>query len=377
MMTLVSIDTTPNPNSMKLNLSASLGMSGTFTPENEASAPAVVQQLLNLQGVVSVFSAASFLTLNRDPRVDWPSILDAARQLFESKEQTQESVEGQRRTTAHEGAAQVWVQTFRQIPVQVKVTNGIAEERVGLPSRFGATARELQTHFGADYLKERHWADWGVRYGTLSDVAQEVTEEIESLLDETRLNQQKMLALGKSSESAASQSAIQTMKPSALQLDSPDWNERFHAVQQLDASEDTLPHLVKALHDEKPQIRRWAAAKLAGVKSAESLEALSRSLLHDANVGVRRTAGDSLSDIGDVSAQKAICQALNDNNKLVRWRAARFLAETGTEAALPYLENAKDDPEYEVRLEIEAAINHIVEGSKAALPVWKLMSQDN
>jgi HEAT repeat protein len=159
-------------------------------------------------------------------------------------------------------------------------------------------------------------------------------------------------------------------------LDSPDWHERFQAIQQLKASEESLPLLIQALQDEKTQIRRWAAARLAGVKSAQSVEALSQALLNDPNVGVRRTAGDSLSDIGDIAAQGAICQALSDQNKLVRWRAARFLAETGTQASLPYLEKAKEDPEYEVRLEVEAAISHIREGSKAALPVWKLMSKD-
>ena len=139
-------------------------------------------------------------------------------------------------------------------------------------------------------------------------------------------------------------------------LEDPDWHVRLQAIQQLEASEETLPQLTRALHNEKPQIRRWAAAKLAGVKTPRSVEALSAALLDDPNVGVRRTAGDSLSDIGDPAAEPAVCRALEDGNKLVRWRAARFLAEVGTEAALPFLEKARDDAEYEVRLEVEAAI---------------------
>lgn len=376
-MTLVSIDTTPNPNSMKLNLGAPVGISGTFTQENRASVPEIVQLLLNIPGVVSIFCAASFLTLNRDPRVDWLPILEAVRQVLAGGEQPTSSMEAQRLAAEHEGQVKVQVQTFRQIPIQVKVTDGLMEERVGLSPRFAHAARELQAHYGADYLKERHWVDWGVRYGTLAEVAQEVAEEIESLLDEVRLNQQKLLALGELPVPAIPQPAVKTQETSALKLDSADWQERFQAVQQLETSEESLPLLIKALQDEKPQVRRWAAAKLAGIKSAQSVEALSQALLNDSNVGVRRTAGDSLSDIGDVSAQESMCQALFDTNKLVRWRAARFLAETGTEAALPYLEKAKEDPEYEVRLEAKAAINHIIQGSKAALPVWKLMSQDH
>jgi hypothetical protein len=377
MIILASIDTTPNPNSMKLNLSAALGVSGTFTKENSSSAPDAVKQLLNIHGVVSVFSAASFLTLNRDPRTDWQPILGAVEQIFTGNEKQESSVETQREVAEYHGQVKVRVQTFREIPVQVKVTDGMKEERVALPPRFGNTARELQTHFGADYLKERHWADWDVRYGTLTEVAREVADEIESLLDEASLNKKKVLALGElQAEPATMPTTTELKNASAVKLDSPDWNERFRAVQQLEASEDTLPHFVKALQDEKPQIRRWAAARLAGIKSAESVEALSQAMLTDSNVGVRRTAGDSLSDIGDPSALESMCQALSDPNKLVRWRAARFLAETGTEAVLPYLNKAKGDPEYEVRLEVEAAINHIAEGSKAALPVWKLMSQD-
>lgn len=372
MMTLASIDTTPNPNSMKLNLDDTAGVAGTFTQENASAAPTAIQKLLAIPGVVSVFSAASFLTLNRDPRVNWQPILAAARQVFDVQEQMISPVDAQRKAAEHTGQVKILVQTFRQIPIQVKVTDGLMEERVGLSPRFGETARELQAHFGADYLKERHWADWGVRYGTLAEVAQEVADEIESLLDEEKLNQQKQLALGK----VPNPTQVQ-LRDNDPMLDSSDWQERFRFVQEIGASEETLPFLIKALQDEKPQIRRWAAAKLAGVKTAQSVEALCQSLLNDSNVGVRRTAGDSLSDIEDVSAQPAVCQALSDTNKLVRWRAARFLAETGTEAALPYLEKATDDPEYEVRLEVEAAINHITQGSKAALPVWKLMSQDH
>lgn len=372
MMTLVSVDTTPNPNSMKYNLSEPLGMTATFTAENAAAAPPFVQELLAIQGVNSVFCTASFVTLNRDPRTDWPAIMDAARRVFESKRNSATAIEDQRDAVEKQGQVEVLVQTFRDIPIQVKVTDGINEERIGLPERFGEAARELQTHFGGDYLKERHWAEWGVRYGSLEEVAREVAEEIEARMDEDRLNQRKRQAMGKTTEATPKVDS----EPENLNPGSSDWYERFLAVQQLEATDKNLPLFIQALHDEKPQIRRWTAARLAGVKTPESVEALSDALLNDSNVGVRRTAGDSLSDIGDVSAQGAVCQALKDKNKLVRWRAARFLAEVGTKEALPALEQAKDDPEYEVRLEVEAAIHYIREGFDAPLPVWKLMSQD-
>jgi hypothetical protein len=377
MITLVSIETTPNPNSMKLNLSETVTTTRTYTVAEKASAPPIVQQLLQIEGVVSIFGTASFLTLNRDPRVDWQAILASAQSIFsgEVPETSLEADMEERRLAAEkQGQVQVWVQTFRKIPIQVKVTDGISEERTALPERFGTAARELQVHLGADYLKERYWADWGIRYGTLTEVAQEVAEEIESLLDTAGLEQEKQLALEKTPSLLQSEALPETIRKN---LESPDWQERFQAVQQLSASEENMALLVKALQDEKPQIRRWTAAKLAGIKTSESVQALCGAMLNDSSVGVRRTAGDSLSDIGDVSAMAAACQALGDNNKLVRWRAARFLAEIGTEEALPNLEKAQNDSEYEVRLEVAAAIHHIQTGSKAALPVWKLMAQEN
>lgn len=373
MIQLASIDTTPNPNSMKLNLTEALGVSGTFTVENQAAAPEIIQRLLQLEGVQSVFAAANFMTLNRDPRADWQLILEAAQRSLKGDDAG--PLEAQKVALSESvGQIQVLVQTFRDIPIQVKVTDGAQEQRVGLSSRFGDTARELQTRLGADYLKERNWADWGIRYGTLAEVAEEIRDEIEHLWDEDSLARKKRLALGE--ELAASLSAEMSQVKSP-QLDGSDWHERLRFVQTLEASPETLPQLAQALLDEKPQIRRWAAAKLAAVKTEQSVALLCEAFLKDANVGVRRTAGDSLSDIGDVSAQDAACQALSDSNKLVRWRAARFLAEVGTVAALPSLERAKADPEFEVRLEVEAAMQHLKSGSKAAGPVWKLMAEES
>jgi hypothetical protein len=376
LITLVSIETTPNPNSMKLNLSELFGVSGTFNSENLTSAPAFVQALLHISGIISIFGTADFLTLNRDPRADWQPILETVKQIF-AGESLDPGVKEQRLAAEQQGQIQVWMQTFRKIPLQIKVTDGTVEERVGLSERFGKTARELQTNFTADYLKERFWADWGNRYGTLKEVAQEIAEEIEGLWDESKLTREKELALGTGNAAIESKHLNSAPIEATLldNLSSPNWQKRFQAIQQLEASEETLPLLRQTLQDEKPQIRRWTAAKLAGIKTLESVAMLCNALINDPNVGVRRTAGDSLSDIGDVAAQGHICQALNDPNKLVRWRAARFLAEIGNEEALPFLENAKQDSEYEVRLEVEAAIAHIEEGSKAPLPVWKLMSQ--
>jgi HEAT repeat protein len=95
--------------------------------------------------------------------------------------------------------------------------------------------------------------------------------------------------------------------------------------------------------------------------------------LRDASPIVRRTAGDTLSDIGDPEAIPAMCDALKDTNKLVRWRAARFLYEVGDESALPALRDAVNDPEFEVRLQARLALERIERGEEASGTVWQQM----
>jgi HEAT repeat protein len=150
-----------------------------------------------------------------------------------------------------------------------------------------------------------------------------------------------------------------------------DWRRRLAAVTELSRLADAVPLLARALSDEHPQVRRLAAAALGASGDAGAVEPLCTALLNDDSVGVRRTAGDALSDIGDVAAQTAMCQALSDANKLVRWRAARFLFDVGDEAALTFLERALNDEAFEVRLEVQSAIDRIRGGGEGAEPMWK------
>jgi HEAT repeat protein len=71
-----------------------------------------------------------------------------------------------------------------------------------------------------------------------------------------------------------------------------------------------------------------------------------------------------------------MCQALQDSSKLVRWRAARFLYETGDDSAIAPLETAKDqESEFDVRLEMSAALDRISRGEERQLPMWMRLSQ--
>jgi HEAT repeat protein len=233
------------------------------------------------------------------------------------------------------GQVKVLVQTFRGVPIQVKTSDGRAEKRVALLARFVDAAKQIQTATGANYLKDRYWAEHGHRYGTVDEVAAQVAEEIEAVKDAAALAHVVAAAAGPVEVSGLENPAARAERAKS-DLASDDWHRRYRALQELGANEEVIDHLALALKDPEVQVRRFAAALLGGTGSPKAVPTLCEAL-SDPSVGVRRTAGDSLSDIGDPAAQESMCGALSDASKLVRWRAARYLAEVGTELALPHL----------------------------------------
>ncbi len=379
-MRLKSVETTPNPHSMKLNLDEKVGKTVTYTTENKSESPQFVQDLLKIDGLKSVFVCNDFLTINRDPRSDWRMILEQATALFKaptdesqsslcagtaSSDQALETV-APRQTIEQEGTVHIVVQTFKGIPIQVKATDSSGETRVSLGERFNDLAQSIQNATGANFLEERYWADHGIRYGDRTEIANEVSSELQGVFDEDALKRAEAKAIG-----ATDAQTTVPFETILSWLNDPDWHRRISAIQELKASEETIPLLTKALRDESPQVRRLAAAALGTTGSIEAIPALCEAVLNDKHVGVRRTAGDALSDIGEPLAQPAMCMALADANKLVRWRAARFLFDIGDDEALTYLIEASEDSEFEVRLEVEAAIERIKGGLQGIGPAWR------
>lgn len=366
-MSIKSIETTPNPNSMKLNLEAAVdGKPATYTRQNPDGCPDKFRQLLEIEGVQSIFICNQFITVNRTPTSDWQPILEAAHKAMASENEAQSNSDS-RETAEHEGQVSVFVQTFRGIPIQVKVTGSGEEKRLSLGARFNDAATKVQDALGADFLKERYWAEHGVRYGDPVEIAQEVFEELTGVINDDELERLVASALGRESPDMVPQN----FATFSQDLDSEDWSRRLKALQDMGVHEEFIPLLVRALSDAHSQVRRLAAAALGATGNKFAVDPLCQALLSDTSVGVRRTAGDALSDLGDVAAESAMCSALVDGNKLVRWRAARFLSEVGTSESIPSLENALDDPEFEVRLEAQTAIDRIKGGTKGVAPAWK------
>src|ERR1700682_4298964 len=82
---LLSIETTPNPNSMKMNLDESLakGVAITYTNEEREDCPASIQKILAIPGVISVFRVEDFMAIQRKPTAGWEDILSQASAVLE------------------------------------------------------------------------------------------------------------------------------------------------------------------------------------------------------------------------------------------------------------------------------------------------------
>lgn len=380
-MKIVSIEPTPSPNSMKLNMDESLpaGVRKTYMKKNSTEAPDNIQQLLAVQGVISVFHAADFIALDRTSKGDWQFILGKAREIF-GEAQGSTSSNGvpleQTQAEAAFGEAQVLVQMFRGIPLQVRVRAGNEEARVAMPERFTQAAVRAGTA-SPNLIKERKLEELGVRYGELKDIAGEVVQELDASYDDARVESLVSSAMLETDVPPSSEATEEGQTGATLeQLRHSDWKLRYAALQKIQPSLETLPLLVHALQDENTSIRRLATVYLGDIKEPEVLPFLYRAL-EDDTPSVRRTAGDTLSDLGDPAAMPAMAKALKDRNKLVRWRAARFLYEVGDNSVLKDLQEAADDPEFEVRMQVKIALERIEGGHAAEGSVWQQMTRRN
>ncbi|WP_018922310.1 conserved virulence factor C family protein [Salsuginibacillus kocurii] len=370
-MKIVSIEPTPSPNTMKLNLDQSLpsGTSNNYRPDNKEEAPEAIQKLFTIEGIKGVYHVADFIALERHPKADWQEVLKNVRAVFGEGNASYAAMSEAKDAF---GEIQVQVQVFKGIPMQVKVTDGEEEKRAGLPDRFQHAAFQAQQE-GDNLVMERKWEDRDARYGSdLEEVGAEVAEEIVAAYSEERLNALVKLAHG--SEDSAAKAANRYMTVTEEMLDEPDWKTRYAYLDRMNPTEADLPVLDKALDDEKPAIRRLATAYLGMIETSAVLPYLKKAL-QDTSVTVRRTAGDCMSDIGDPEAMGWMIDTLKDKNKLVRWRGAMFLYELGDERALPALREAQHDTEFEVAMQAKMALERIETGEEAKGSIWKQMTE--
>ncbi|WP_173917856.1 conserved virulence factor C family protein [Halobacillus sp. Marseille-Q1614] len=371
-MKIVSIEPTPSPHSMKINLNEELPAGETHNYKKEEvdnGAPGFVHELFQIDGVKGLYHVADFIALERSPKTAWEEILPKVRGVFGS-EQHVEPAENQQTPDDSFGEVKVFVQMFRGIPMQVKLEEGDEEKRVGLPERFMDAAMEASPA-SPNMIMERKWVEQNPRYGDAEEIGEQVKDELSASYDEARL---KELVKQAFDQDLNEPSEPKKIKVSLETMDNPDWKVRYAALDRMDPTIEDLPVLDKALDDEKASIRRLATAYLGMIEEPEVLPSLYKAL-EDKTVTVRRTAGDCLSDLGFKEAMSKVIETLKDPNRLVRWRAAMFLYELGDETALPALKEASNDPEFEVRLQVNMAIERIEGGEEAKGSVWHQMTQ--
>jgi hypothetical protein len=376
-MKITSIEPTPSPHSMKINLDEKL-------PENETrnykqsddltSAPTYIQQLFSINGVKGIYQVIDFIALERNPKVAWEVILPSVRNTLGTIEQIEDSSSEPKPesiTDSTFGEVKVLIQMFRNIPMQVKLDDSEEEKRYGLPDRFMNAALEASAT-SPNFVMERKWVEQRPRYGSLDEVGTDIVDELSASYDEKRLHELVEHALQQNNDTETVPKEASTI--SLAEFDNPDWKVRYAALDRLDPTFQSLPILEKALSDEKASIRRLATAYLGMIEEPEVLPYLYKAL-KDQAVTVRRTAGDCISDLGFKEAIPEMIQSLKDPNRLVRWRAAMYLYEIGDETAIEALKEAVNDPEFEVRMQVKMALQRIEGGEEALGSVWHQMTQ--
>jgi Virulence factor/HEAT repeats/Scaffold protein Nfu/NifU N terminal len=411
-MKLRSIETTPSPNCIKLNLDEPMSDKPlTLKRESDISditdTPEVLQQLLSITGVQSVFLLRDFITLTRKGNVDWQPILATAAELLgmaegagaslsdrlaqspltESSEPSSTSTfETAQARTQHFGQVEVAVQVFRRIPVQVRAIAADGQQAaIAMPDRFNQALQRAVLATQADYVAERRWAPYQPQFGNPEEVARLVADELAILIDDRELAQIEEGAINSVNSSAIDRKETETDTISSKHsqqalledLRQADWKCRLKSIQQISVDSETFPAVVLALKDERHTIRRWAAAILGSSQRSDAVEPLCQVILSDPSPIVRRTAGDALSDLGNTQASRTMIETLTDSSNLVRWRAARFLSELGDISALEPLKQAvEDESEFDVRTEMRVAIERIQAGGETQLPMWMRITQD-
>ncbi|WP_342511791.1 conserved virulence factor C family protein [Sporosarcina sp. FSL K6-1522] len=369
-MKIVTIEPTPSPNSMKIVLDTELpqGTSYNYKKSDAETATHPASALLAINGVKGIYHVMNFMAIERVGKVAWETILADVQAVFNEGEAEETLAEEQ--VDDSYGEVYVHVQTYKDVPLQVKVFDSASEERFGLSDRFVKAMEAVHRAEVENYILLRKWADYGIRYGEKAEIGETVRQEIEAAYPEGRL--QEIIRQANEGNTAT----VQRGKHISLEDFSVDeWETRFQLLDQMpDPDLADIPVLDRALEDEKMSIRRLATVYL-GMIEDEAVIPYVEKALKDKSWAVRRTAADCMSDLGFEGFEQAAIETLNDKNKLVRWRAAMFLYETGTEQALPALKAAENDPEFEVKLQIRMAIARIAEGEDAKGSVWKQMTE--
>lgn len=368
-MEIVRVEPTPSPNTMKIVLSFKKEdrSSNTYTEVNDHN-PEFINRILQLDGIKSVFHVMDFIAVDKRPKENWDTLLKDVTAAISGSDQEGDFAE--KKVNEHFGEVKAEVLKFKGIPYQIKLTTQEEEKRKQLPEIYIDSMLKA-TKDSDNVVFLRKWEDLGVRYGEVEEVLATVQEEILALYPKEKLEALVEEALT-SDITIPEKQFVHVDKETFEQKE--DWKVKLRMLNDFPTpTEDDYPLLDVALNDEKPQVRRMAIVLLGMIESKETLPYLYKGM-KDKVVSVRRTAGDCLSDLGFKEALPVMIEALEDPQKIVRWRAAMFIFDEGDETALEALKKRQDDPAFDVKLQVQMAIERIENGEEALGSVWKQMA---
>ncbi|PTI30045.1 virulence factor [Mammaliicoccus vitulinus] len=368
-MEIVRVEPTPSPNTMKIILSFKKEdrSSKTYTEINDHN-PEFINRILQLEGVKSVFHVMDFIAVDKRPKENWDTLLKDVTAAISGSDQDGDL--NQNQVNEHFGEVKAEVLKFKGIPYQIKLTTQDEEKRKQLPEIYIDSMLKA-TKDSDNVVFLRKWDDLGVRYGEVEEVLETVQEEILALYPKSILDELVEEAL--TSDITIPEKQFVHVDKETFEQEQ-DWKVKLRMLNDFPTpTEEDYPLLEAALNDDKPQVRRMAIVLLGMIETKETLPYLYKGM-KDKVVSVRRTAGDCLSDLGFKEALPVMIEALEDPQKIVRWRAAMFIFDEGDETALEALKNRQSDPAFDVKLQVEMAIERIENGEAALGSVWKQMA---
>ena len=370
-MEIVRVEPTPSPNTMKIVLSEKRedNKSNTYTQVQDDQ-PTYINNVLELEGVKSIFHVMDFLAVDKEPKFDWEDVLPQVTAAI--NDETAETTEAT--PDEHYGEVKAEVLMFKGIPYQIKLTTQEDEQRKQLPERFVDSMLSAQKD-SDNVVFLRKWEDFGIRYGELDDIMEDISEEIQALYPDEEL--QRLVTEALNTDVVIPEKQYQHVTLDEYRQ-TEDWKARLRMLKNFTKPPKEDFDLLGYVLDEESKVplRREAVVLLGMIEDQEVLPYIYKGL-HDKSPAVRRTAGDCLSDLGFKDALSEMEKALDDPQKIVRWRAAMFLFDEGGHDQLPALKAHEDDPAYEVKLQIEMAISRIESGDEALGSVWKQIANRN
>ena len=79
----VTVEPTPNPNALKFTVGCDVEGPRTYVAGKDVDDP-MSAEILEIDGVTSVFMTADFVTLSKHPDASWDVIAPAAREILET-----------------------------------------------------------------------------------------------------------------------------------------------------------------------------------------------------------------------------------------------------------------------------------------------------